>query len=152
MTRREYILDQITRIAERIRDVRVCCGDWKRVVTRGALSAGSTVGIFLDPPYSHSTNRDQNCYATEMQDTFEVFQWAIEHGDDPCLRIALCGYEGEYEMPDIWSVHKWKANAAYKSHRGDQTGNRYRERIWFSPHCLKSMEKDSLLDLQETRL
>ncbi len=140
MTRREYILDQMTRIAERIRDVRVCCGDWKRVVTRGALDHGSIVGIFLDPPYSFATGRDKGCYAFEMPDTSEVFEWAVEHGDDPRLRIALCGYEGEYEMPDTWSVHKWKAGASYKTHRGDQTGNRHRERIWFSPHCLRENE------------
>ena len=137
MTRHEYILDQIMKIRDRLRDVRVCCGDWKRVVTRGALSYGSSVGIFLDPPYSYATNREKDCYADEMQDTSEVRQWAIEHGDDPRLRIALCGYEGEHEMPDTWEKYEWKANASYKTHRGDLTGNRHRERIWFSPHCLR---------------
>lgn len=136
MTRREYIMDQMEQLADRIRDVRVCCGDWKRVVTRGALNHGSSVGIFLDPPYSYATNRETDCYADEMPDTSEVFQWAVEHGDDPRLRIALCGYEGEYAMPDKWKKYEWKARAAYKSHRGDLTGNRHRERIWFSPYCL----------------
>ncbi len=137
MTRREYILDQVMKIRDRLRDVRVCCGDWKRVVTRGALNHGSSVGIFLDPPYSYGTKRQGDLYANEMADTSEVFKWAVEHGDDPRLRIALCGYDGEYDMPDTWSVHEWKANTSYKTHRGDHTGNRHRERIWFSPHCLQ---------------
>ncbi len=56
-----------------------------------------------------------------------VRDWAVAHGDDPKLRIALCGYEGEYRMPPNWSVFRWK-----------NTGNKngHRERIWFSPHCL----------------
>ena len=136
--RREYIMEQMQQLACRLRDVRVCCGDWKRVLTRGALHYGSSVGIFLDPPYSYTTGRAKGCYTDEMQDTSEVRQWAIEHGDDPRLRIALCGYEGEHEIPDTWEKYEWKANASYKTHRGDQTGNRHRERIWFSPHCLRA--------------
>lgn len=135
LTRREYILEQMQRIAERLRDVRICCGDWQRVVTRGALDHGSVVGIFLDPPYSHATNRDTRCYAHDLDFTTEVWDWAIAHGDDPRLRIALCGYEGEYDMPREWTMHEWIANASFKTHRGDQNGNRHKERIWFSPHC-----------------
>lgn len=131
-------MEQMQQLACRLRDVRVCCGDWKRVLTRGALNHGSSVGIFLDPPYSYTTGRAKGCYTDEMQDTSEVRQWAIEHGDDPRLRIALCGYEGEHEIPDTWEKYEWKANASYKTHRGDQTGNRHRERIWFSPHCLRA--------------
>jgi DNA adenine methylase len=37
-------------LADRFRDTRVCAGDWTRVVTTGALSYGTHVGIFLDPP------------------------------------------------------------------------------------------------------
>lgn len=140
MTRRQYILKQMQRIAERIREVRICCGEWSRVLTDGVLSHGSTVGVFLDPPYSHSTARDKRCYAHDLNFTTEVLAWAIEHGDDPRLRIALCGYEGEYELPRDWTKYGWTANAAYKTHRGDLSRNRYKERIWFSPHCLRVEE------------
>ena len=37
-------------LAERLRGVRVVCGDWARVVTNGALSHGATVGVFLTRP------------------------------------------------------------------------------------------------------
>ena len=65
-----------------------------------------------------------------------VREWAIANGDDPRYRIALCGYTGEHVMPESWHEIGWSARAAYKSSRGDQNGNRHRERIWFSPHCL----------------
>jgi hypothetical protein len=57
---------------------------------------------------------------------------AVEHGPDPDLRIALCGYEGEHEMPG-WTKHAWKAARGYA---GESNENRQLERIWFSPHCL----------------
>jgi hypothetical protein len=54
------------------------------------------------------------------------------------MRIALCGYEGEHEMPDSWECVPWKARGGYSS-QGENAAreNTYRERIWFSPHCLK---------------
>lgn len=53
-------------------------------------------------------------------------------------RIALCGYEGEHEMPPEWDCAVWKAAGGY-SMQGDGQGkrNRLRERIWFSPACVK---------------
>ena len=64
----------------------------------------------------------------------DVRAWAIEHGDDPRLRIVLCGYEGEHAMPSSWRVAPWKAAKGY----GNATGNKNatRERLWLSPHCL----------------
>ena len=122
-------------LAQRLRRVRVCCGDWQRVVTKGALSYGGTVGVFLDPPYAADTGRDMTLYNHETDVSAAVGSWAIEHGDDPRLRIALCGYEDEHEMPDGWRKIEWTAGASYKSSNGDKTGNRHLERIWFSPSC-----------------
>jgi len=53
------------------------------------------------------------------------------------LRIALCGYEGEHQMPDDWGRVKWKAPGGYSSQKKKGNDNPYRERIWFSPHCLQ---------------
>jgi hypothetical protein len=123
----------------RLRRVRVCCGDWFRVVTDGALSYGGTVGVLLDPPYS-TDERTAGLYRDD-HDTVNlsaaVRQWAIDHGDDPRLRIALCGYEGEHDMPGDWRTHEWKSSGAYIGGNGGATNaiNRHRERIWFSPAC-----------------
>jgi hypothetical protein len=60
-------------------------------------------------------------------------EWATEHGNDPELRIAFCGYEGEHDFPDSWAVYEWKGARGYA---GEANDNRSKERIWFSPHCL----------------
>jgi site-specific DNA-adenine methylase len=126
-------------LAARLRRVRVCCGDWSRIVTHGALNFGDTVGIFLDPPYADTAERTDKLYSTDDLDVaHEVRAWAIANGDNPRYRIALCGYEGEHVMPASWRVHVYRANKAYGSSNGGglNDANRRKERIWFSPHCL----------------
>lgn len=121
-------------LSARLKHVRVCCGDWSRIVTRGALSYGETVGIFLDPPYLQ-TIRDANIYNHESNVSAAVREWAIANGDNPRYRIALCGYEGEHEMPDSWYTHYWKAGKSYGTATSENNENRKLERIFFSPHC-----------------
>jgi DNA adenine methylase len=55
MEYRPNVLGYFEELAGRLRDVRVCCGDWSRVCTSGAMSYGSKVGVFLDPPYLRNT-------------------------------------------------------------------------------------------------
>ena len=118
----------------RLRRVRVCCGDWRRVLTPAVTSYIGLTGVFLDPPYSQQER--SICYAHDNDVAADVRTWALAHGDDPVFRIALCGYEGEHEMPDSWECVRWKAGGGYgRSSRG--RANRHRERIWFSPHCLR---------------
>ena len=136
-TNNDSLREYMRQLAARLRGVRVCCGDWQRVVTNGALAYGETVGIFLDPPYHSDTGRDMSLYNHETDVSGAVREWAIENGNNPRYRIALCGYEGEHVMPDDWTEVAWKAGASYKSSNGDLTGNRHRERIWFSPHCVQ---------------
>jgi hypothetical protein len=64
-----------------------------------------------------------------------VREWAIAHGDDARLRIALCGFEGEHVMPSSWSVHRWVTPGGYAA---AGRANHRRECIWFSPHCAPS--------------
>lgn len=128
-------------LAARLRRVRVCCGDWSRIVTKGALSASSTVGIFLDPPYSAEAGRNNNLYTTENPTVaHEVREWAIANGDNPRYRIVLCGYETEHGalMPASWRKLSYSANSSYQnsSGKGRNQENRHEERLWFSPHCL----------------
>lgn len=123
-------------LADRLRRVRVCSGDWSRVCGFSPTSRLGLTGVFLDPPYAH-TERDDRLYVHEMECAEAVRAWAIERGDDPKMRIALCGYEGEREMPPDWSAYRWKAHGGY-GHLGNGRGkvNRHREVVWFSPHCL----------------
>jgi hypothetical protein len=128
------LFDYLRELAIRLRRVRVCCGDWKRVLTPSVTTYIGTCGVFLDPPYSHDLR--ERCYSEDHDISADVRAWAITNGDNPDFRIALCGYEGEHVMPDTWECVPWKAHGGYsRSERG--VANRERERIWFSPHCLK---------------
>ncbi len=134
-------------LADRLRYVRVCCGDWTRVVTDGALSHGASVGIFLDPPYDQ-TLRNQGYYRHDAEGlSAQVREWAIAHGHNPRYRIVLAGYEGEHEMPDDWRVVKRVAGRAYGRTKTEDNGNRFKERLWLSPHCLddRKLEMRALL-------
>lgn len=54
------------------------------------------------------------------------------------MRIALCGYDGEHEMPG-WTAVPWKAQGGYGSQgAGRGRDNAVREVVWFSPGCLVS--------------
>jgi DNA adenine methylase len=135
-------------IRKRLRYVRIVCGDWSRVLTPVPTYALGLTAIFLDPPYSAGTDRDTNLYAVEDGEIAHlVRKWALENGDNPKMRIALCGYEGEHDMPTDWECIKWKNHGGYSVSNGKSGNeNRDRERIWFSPHCLK-VEKDKQLRL-----
>jgi D12 class N6 adenine-specific DNA methyltransferase len=133
------ITDWMYALSDRLRRVRVCCGDWKRILGRSPTECIGLTGVFLDPPYSAA--RD-TVYATDDRlVAHKVREWAIDHGDNPKLRIALCGYEGEHEMPLNWKVLSWKTNGGH-GNAGAKDGrgrtNAALERIWFSPHCLEA--------------
>lgn len=66
--------------------------------------------------------------------------YARTHGGRKDLRIALCEYEGTNEELERlgWEVAAWKAKGGYGNQRsGGENVNKHRERIWFSPHCLR---------------
>ncbi|MFB1482246.1 DNA adenine methylase [Corallococcus sp. RDP092CA] len=123
-------------LADRLRYVRVCCGDWSRILSPNVTERIGVTGVLLDPPYSDAAGRDPSIYAEEdLQVAHRVREWALENGDNPRQRIALCGYEGEHSMPSTWRCVSWKAPGGYAAARGNHE-NAQRERIWFSPHCL----------------
>lgn len=125
-------------LANRLRRVRVACGDWERVCGPSVTFKHGVTGVFLDPPYADTAERQDNIYATDSNTVaHDVREWAIANGDNKEMRVALCGYEGEHAMPDSWECVAWKGRGGYGS-QGNGSGreNADRERIWFSPHCL----------------
>jgi hypothetical protein len=145
--RRLWLLDWFGRLQDRLRPVRVCCGDWARVCT--SLSTTTRIGltgVFLDPPYPRKTGkgtRDGYLYSSDVdgnkspeQIRDEVLAYCRERGDNPMFRIAVCGYEGDGYEDLGWEVHYWKTNGGY-GNQGKKNENKHRERIWFSPHCQK---------------
>jgi DNA adenine methylase len=138
------IYDWMRALAHRLRYVRVCCGDWSRVCGPTPTFRLGLTGVFLDPPYAQS-ERDAEIYTVEMDVSASVREWAIENGKNPLMRIALCGYEGEHDMPPDWTVYKWKTQGGYANlGQGRGVENRFRERIWFSPACLPPLQQPLL--------
>jgi len=105
-------------------------------------------GVFLDPPYADTAKRRSDLYREDSGDVAHaVREWAIANGDNPKMRVALCGYDGEHEMPPTWECLAWKTAGGYGSSSDKHDNpNAKRERIWFSPHCLKPGENGQLFE------
>ena len=127
--------DYLRALADRLRRTRVVCGDFARVLSPSVTWRHGQTAVFLDPPYDRAQRA--SVYAVETDAAPRARAWAIEHGDNPLLRIALCGYDGEHAMPDGWKPLRWKAAGGYGSQgAGRGRENAAREVVWFSPHCL----------------
>jgi hypothetical protein len=145
------LLDYLRALADRLRRVRVCCGDWSRVVTPAVTVENGLTAVLLDPPYS-GDERKGDLYAVDSATvSADVRRWAIEHGDDPRYRIALCEYDTGEPMPDGWSRLRWKAAGGYGSQgEGRGRANAAREVVHFSPHCLPPEPRQrSLFDTED---
>jgi DNA adenine methylase len=118
-------------------EARVCCGDWSRIMSPGTMTRNGTAAVLLDPPYSLTGAVYANDSSTVSGD---VREWCKANGDNPKLRIALCGHDTEHNELEAmgWAVETWKKTGGYQ-------GADDRERIWFSPGCIK-VETDWLLD------
>lgn len=139
--RTAFIRDWLRRLSDRLRDVRVTCGDWKRVAgSKSVTFQNGLTAIFLDPPYTHG---DMNYAAGGVGGELarEVQAWCLEAGANPRLRIALCGHAGEHELlvEHGWRAESWKNGKGYA--RTASAKKRYKsETIWFSPACLGAEE------------
>ena len=118
-------------LAYRLERVRICCGDWKRVIkSPSVLFAGQKMaGVFLDPPYSVSAD----LYVDGKDMTAEVREWCKANGDKPNVKIALCGFkaDGHDELLDHgWHKIEGKAGSSgYNKNKADHK----RETIYLSP-------------------
>jgi site-specific DNA-adenine methylase len=133
------IYQYFQQLQDRLRNVRVCCGDWSRVLGPTPTFVNGITGIMLDPPYA--AERDDIYSEESFTIAHDVRQWALENGDN--LRIALCGYAGEHDdlVHAGWKAVAWRAHGGYgnqSSGRGRE--NKHNERIWFSPHCIHTRQ------------
>jgi DNA adenine methylase len=154
--RRAWLTDWMARLADRLRTVRVCCGDWKRVCNSPSVTTRlGTTGLFLDAPYKHSladgtANRAADLYGNDKSQDVnalvdDVIAYCAERGADPLMRIAACCYEGEgYEVLESlgWSCVAWKASGGYGNRSERGKANAGRERLWFSPQCINPRARD----------
>jgi hypothetical protein len=130
--------DYLRVLAERLRGVRICCGDWSRICGPTPTVKQGLTAVFLDPPYAVEDRAD--CY-DENEDrsvAHDVREWCKQWTGDNRIRIALCGYAGEHNElePMGWTRFDWKARGGFGSQSKAGNENCRRERIWFSPSCL----------------
>lgn len=135
---KSIVSEDVKRLAKRLEAVRVTCGDWRRVLSHSATDRFGDTALLLDPPYGDDCEMP---YVSAV-DTAEVRAYAIEAGKNPLMRVALCGYDTEHDMPDDWERLNWKANGGY-GNQADGRGkkNSHRECIWFSPACIRQVRQ-----------
>ena len=125
--RREWLQDWFRQLQDRLAETRIVCGDWERICSVGSMTRNGIAAVLMDPPYSLT----EAVYAHDSSTVSgDVRRWCIEHGNNPKLRIALCGHDSEHnELEAIgWRVETWAKGGGYQ-------GADDRERIWFSPAC-----------------
>jgi hypothetical protein len=134
-------------LSDRLRSVRVACGEWDRVTGDSVLDpmrCGGPVGVFLDPPYD-AGNVEYSAGGTGV--AADVRDYAIRIGARPECRVALCGYnEHDALEAEGWTPHRWKTKGGYSS-QGGENANQSREVVWFSPHCVGAAQP-GLFDAQ----
>lgn len=133
-------------LADRLRFVRICCGDFARVLTPAVTTSHGLTGVVLDPTYDRKMRSSRIYEIEDDTSSPRAREWAIANGDDPLLRIALMGLEGEHEMPESWTCVAWKSGGGYGNQAANGRGreNAGLERIWFSRHCLNNQGQASL--------
>ena len=67
----------------------------------------------------------------------DVRAWCAENGNNPQLRIVLCGHAGEHDalLAQGWHTRAWKAGSGYAL-TDEAIANRQSETLWCSPHCV----------------
>lgn len=131
-----FIREWMRRLQERMRDVRVICGDWKRAVTAAVTTLHGASGVFLDPPYT-SADMDYPCGGVGGPLATEVREWCADNGGNKDLRIVLCGHSGEHDalLAHGWSCRPLKATPGY-ARAAAAKARAKSEMLWFSPHCI----------------
>jgi site-specific DNA-adenine methylase len=135
----ESIIEWFQLLRDNFRNARVACGDWQRVYSPETVTRNGIAGVLLDPPYSQT----RAVYAEDSSTiAHDVRAWCVANGDNPKLRIALCGHDTEHnELEGMgWSVETWAKGGGYQ-------GADDRERIWFSPHCVGAAVDDRQVEL-----
>jgi hypothetical protein len=120
---------------ERLRDVRVACGDWSRVVTDSVTVRHGLTGVFFDPPYFRGA-MDYAVGGVGTNLATDVGAWCAANGVNPMLRIVICGHAGEHDalLSHGWGARKWAARKGYAITE-EAVANSASETIWCSPHC-----------------
>jgi DNA adenine methylase len=127
----------------RMRDVRVTCGDWARVLKGSATTRHGLTGIFLDPPYSKG-KMDYGNGGMGLDISSSVRAWCAANGDNKMLRIVICGHAAEHNelLSRGWTEHQWVARKGYAI-TDEAVENSSSETVWASQHCVDKIKLQS---------
>lgn len=131
-----YIRKWFGHLQTRLRDVRVTCGDWSRVVKDSVTTRHGLTAVFLDPPYTKG-EMDYSAGGVGGDLANEVRAWCTKNGGNKLLRIVLCGHAGEHDelLTHGWTLRKWEARKGYAV-TDKAIANSASETVWCSPHCV----------------
>ena len=134
--RSEYIHEWMEKLHQRLRDVRVTCGDWSRAVKDSVTTRHGLTAVFLDPPYTKGS-MDYTAKGTGGDMAMDVQAWCRDNGASRALRIVLCGHAGEHDdlLKHGWSIRTWTARKGYAL-TDEAVENSGSETLWCSPHCM----------------
>ena len=134
--RTNYIREWFGLLQDRLRDVRVAVGDWKRVLGDTVTTQNGATGVFLDPPYSKGS-MDYAVGGCGGKLADEVRAWCAANGHNQRLRIVLCGHAGEHDelLANGWHTRTWMARKGYAI-TTEARDNSASETLWCSPHCV----------------
>ena len=138
--RSAYIREWFVLLHDRLRDVRVTCGDWARVCKDSVTTRHGLTAVFLDPPYAKGT-MDYSAGGMGLGIAEDVRAWCVANGDDPKLRIVLCGHAGEHDalLAHGWHIREWTARKGYAM-SDEAVANYQSETLWCSPHCIPEVK------------
>lgn len=145
--RGDFIRAWMRELHLRLRDVRVTCGDWGRVVKDSITTRHGLTAVFLDPPYTKGA-MDYSAGGMGQGIADDVRAWCAANGSNPQLRIVLCGHAGEHDvlLQQGWHIRTWKAGGGYALTE-DAIANAKSETLWCNPHCVP--ERGVVQDLFE---
>lgn len=128
---RAQTMQTAKKITQRLEKVRIINGHWDRVLNiKSFEKVSNDTAVFLDPPYTGT----EDIYATKTNVATDVLDWCIENGDNPDIKICLCGYEGNEKLAEHgWTPHYWEST---RGHRNiDKNQSHKTEVAWFNPQC-----------------
>jgi len=134
--RTAFIRDWMMALHDRLRDVRVTCGDWSRVVKDSVTTRHGMTAMFLDPPYTKGS-MDYSAGGMGLGIADDVREWCRENGKNQKLRIVLCGHAGEHDelLNHGWHTRTWTARKGYAL-TDEAVKNSGSETLWCSPNCI----------------
>ena len=122
-SQRDDIFEVFDKLSKRIQHLRILCRDYRDLLVDAEVKVpkGHTVAVLCDPPYKKPGKK----YANGTFDYAPLLKRCVELGRHKNIRIALCGYVGDYNMPE-----DWKVDPCFKTAGGHET-------VWYSPGCKK---------------